>query len=228
MRKLLLLGAVALSAAQCAGSMSADAAGKPAQNTSSSRGTELAARMERALLRQTHIQVTGVLRQGALPPALIRFRYQAPDRESVVSSGGLLARVHVANHGLRQDRKISIGKSVYRSIDGQHWTHGARASSPSPHDAMALNAAGLTCCTVPAAGSGVTVRYGGVTSTGAARAYVLYFRAVGAGSLVSTTVTVSASSYLPVGYTSTSSPPVASSTVRFDYTSPFTVTQPRF
>jgi len=181
----------------------------------------------RKLLKQKRVQVTGVLTQGNLPATRFRFRYQTPNRESIVRFGGLLGRVHIGNRPLTQDREVSIGKAVYRSIDGKHWVHASRFSAPTPFDAMTLNGASANCCEVLSAGSGVTVRYSGTRTAQGRHVYVINFRLVSSGAVVTTTVLESASSGLPLSFTSTSNPPTAVSRASFDYTSPFSVAQPR-
>ncbi|GAC1332181.1 MAG: hypothetical protein NVS2B16_23320 [Chloroflexota bacterium] len=187
----------------------------------------LAMKMARALARQSHFEADGDLAQGGVPATRVRFRFQAPGRESVVRFGGLLSRVRVAGKALTQVREVSVGKTVYESIDGKNWSRGPRVKAPAAMDVLALNGASINCCDTSSPHTGTTVRYAGHSVVAGRSALVLDFRTAGRGDLVTTRVNLSATSFLPLSIVATSQPPRAVSRLTLHYGVPFTIAQPR-
>jgi len=183
--------------------------------------------MSVALRGVSHVEGVGVLRGPGKFVMRYRFEFAGPNRESVERAGGVLQSVRVNGRRLTSEKIISIGRVVFYTIDSKQWRRSTRSRMPRAQDALNLNGANGDCCGI-GTGQAASVGSLGLAAFQGRKVYKLVYRAgAAAGQLVVTTVLVSASSYLPLFYTSTSEPPVATSQISLRYGTQFSIVPPR-
>ncbi|HZU14064.1 MAG TPA: hypothetical protein VFB58_14585 [Chloroflexota bacterium] len=191
MRKLALLGLIAVIP------LSAHASGARGSSHAPSTG-RVVARMLQNLRGQSHIRAAGTIySRNNKPVAHMSFRF-ASGRESLVLS----SRETVVSAGKKSTSQhyVYIGHTMYTSLDGSHWYHGANPSAPSPVDVLALNTNGAYCCTNSGSRAGENVWVGGYTTWNGRRVLKLNFKgATASGTAASGVVYLDPGSDRPLG-----------------------------
>jgi hypothetical protein len=189
-------------------------------------GATLSGLMLASLRHSSRIELTGTLHGPGKITTHYVLRFQSPDRESVVETGGIFSRIQVNKKGSTGTRSIVLGKTLYRSLDGVHWIKGTDTVLPSVIDTLSVNGGDVPCCVAKRGTGAVHLSDGGREAWHGIRVYALEFQRTTSSYMSRGRVLVDAHSYLPVEYHETGQPPQTSGTFTFNYRSKFTIAAP--
>ena len=170
------------------------------------RGTMLARRMASALAHQGRIEVRGSL--GGPGTQVIQFlvRYQASGREFLQETGGVWDEVQIGRRRMGAVESVSLGRRLYSSTDGKHWTTGSRLIPASPLDAISINPVMAPCC-VSGTTADAQVMHARSQRSRFGPVYALDYIATSATASIKGTLLLDRRTYLPRQYTEYSDAP---------------------
>ena len=190
------------------------------------RAMALAQRMEFALLRQGHIEVRGSLRAPGGQVVQFLVRYQAAGREFLQETGGVWNEVEIGKRRLRAVESVSLGRRLYSSTDGTHWTAGSRLVPASALDAISINPVMAPCC-VSGTTADAQVMNARSLHSQFGPVYALDYIATSPTASIKGTLLVDQRTYLPRKYTEYSDSPRLRGQFTLTFGGKFTIRAPR-